>query len=178
MFELNIPGVGNDTAQNVTLNNVTVYANAGCSGAPPSGAASIVLYDAARSTGSFAFEPTDAVYTVNWATGAAPVGCYNIVVRLSDQSVYATMVTLAAPGGVTTLLQYNFDNVPQGAASVSAPPSFAAPNISGGTFTVSNAPVLGINRVENPLLMLESLPVRLGSQGFGVSGSFAKCGLA
>jgi hypothetical protein len=145
MFELNIPGVGNDTAQNVTLNNVTVYANAGCSGAPPSGAASIVLYDGGTSTGSFAFEPTDAVYTVNWATGAAPVGCYNIVVRLSDQSVYASMVTLAAPGGVTTLLQYNFGNVPQGAASVSAPPSFAAPNISGGTFTVSNAPVLGIN---------------------------------
>jgi hypothetical protein len=104
MFELNIPGVGNDTAQNVTINHVTVYANASCSGAPASGAASIVLYDAATSTGSFTFEPTDAVYSVIWATTGSPTGCYNIVVRLSDQSVYATMVTLAAPGGVTPLV--------------------------------------------------------------------------
>jgi hypothetical protein len=29
-----------------------------------------------------------------------------------------------------------------------------------------------------PLLIPESLQVRLGSQGFGVSGSFAKCGFA
>ena len=34
------------------------------------------------------------------------------------------------------------------------------------------------NRVENALLMPEPLQVRLGNQGFGVSGSFAKCGLA
>jgi len=145
MFQLNTPGVGPDTTPNVTVSNVTVYANAACSGAPAAGAASFVLYNASPSAGSFNFEPSDAVYTLNWATGAAPVGCYNIVVTLSDNSVYATMVTLAAPGGVTTLLQYNFDNVPQGAASISAPPSFAAPNVSGGTFTVSNANDLGSN---------------------------------
>jgi hypothetical protein len=34
------------------------------------------------------------------------------------------------------------------------------------------------NRVENYLLMPESLQVQLGSQGFGVSGSFAKSELA
>jgi len=37
---------------------------------------------------------------------------------------------------------------------------------------------LAKNRVENALLMPEPLQVRLGNQGFGVSGSFAKCGLA
>jgi hypothetical protein len=97
VFELTTPGVGPDTAQNVTLSNVTVYANAACSGAQPSGAASIVLYDAATSSGSFSFEPSGAVYSVNWVTGAAHAGCYNIVVTLSDHSVYATMLTLAAP---------------------------------------------------------------------------------
>ena len=90
------------------------------------------------STGSFSFEPSTAVYTVNWTTGAAPAGCYSVVVTLSDQSVYATMVTLAAQGGATTLLQYNFDNVPQGAGSQTAPASFAAPNLAGATFTLSN----------------------------------------
>jgi hypothetical protein len=34
------------------------------------------------------------------------------------------------------------------------------------------------NRVENYLLMPESLQVQLGSQGFGVFGSFAKFELA
>ena len=38
--------------------------------------------------------------------------------------------------------------------------------------------VMDFNRVENPLLMPESLQVRLGSQGLGVSGSFARCGFA
>ena len=137
MWQLNTPGVGPDSSQNVTLNNVTAYANAGCSGAPPSGAGSTVLYDRASNTGTFNFEPTTAVYTVNWATGSAPAGCYDIVATLSDQSVYTTMVTLAAPGSVETLLQYNFDNVPLGSVSQTAPPSFAAPNVAGGAFSYS-----------------------------------------
>jgi len=97
MWQLNTPGVGPDSSQNVTLSNVTAYANAGCSGAPPSGAGSTVLYDRTSNTGTFNFEPTTAGYTVNWATGSAPAGCYDIVATLSDQSVYTTMVTLAAP---------------------------------------------------------------------------------
>jgi hypothetical protein len=137
MWELSVPNVGFDSGQNVNLNNVTAYANAACSGAPPAGSATTVLYDRGSNTGSFSFEPSTAVYTVNWATGTALAGCYNIVATLTDQSVYATMVTLAAPGGPTTLIQYNFDNVPLGSGSQTAPPSFAAPNVSGGAFGYS-----------------------------------------
>jgi hypothetical protein len=144
MFQLNIPSVGPDTLQNVNLKNMTVYANPVCSGAPPAGAASMVLYDRASSTGSFHFEPTDAVYTVNWLTGAAVAGCYNIVVTLTDQSVYATMVTLAPSGGIATLLQYNFDNVAMGAASQTAPPSFVSPNVTGGSLGYSRPNSNGI----------------------------------
>ena len=103
MFELITPNypagpIGSpDTAQNVNLNNVTVYANPACSGAPPLGAASTVLYDRASNTGTFGFNGSTAGYSLNWATGAAATGCYNVVVTLSDQSVYATMVTLAVP---------------------------------------------------------------------------------
>jgi hypothetical protein len=136
MWLLSTPG-GPDSGQNVTLSNATVYANAACSGAPPSGAASTVLYDRTSNQGTFSFEPSIAVYTLNWATGTSPAGCYDVVVTLSDQSVYTTMVTLAAPGGATTLLQYNFDNVPQGPASQTAPPSFSAPNLTGGAFGYS-----------------------------------------
>jgi hypothetical protein len=128
---------GPDTAQTVNLNNVTAYANAACSGAPLSGAASTILYDRVSNLGAFSFEPSTAVYTVNWATGTSPAGCYDLVVTLNDQSVYTTMVTLAAPGGATTLLQYNFDNVPQGSSSQTAPPSFAAPSVAGGPFGYS-----------------------------------------
>jgi len=136
MWQLATPG-GPDAGQIVKLNNATVYANAACSGAAPSGSASTILYDRASSQGSFGFESSNAVYTVNWATGASPAGCYNVVVTLSDQSVYSTMVTLAVPGGTTTLLQYNFDNVPQGQSSQTAPASFAAPNVAGGAFSYS-----------------------------------------
>jgi hypothetical protein len=136
MWQLTTPS-GPDTAQAVNLNNVTAYANAACAGGPPSGAASIILYDRAYNQGMFSFEPSTAVYTVNWATGATAAGCYDLVVTLSDQSVYTTMVTLAAPGGVTTLLQYNFDNVPQGSGSQTAPASFAAPSVAGGAFGYS-----------------------------------------
>jgi hypothetical protein len=96
MWQLATPS-GPDTAQTVNLNNVTAYANASCSGAPALGAVSTTLYDRASSQGTFSFEPSTAVYTVNWATGAAPAGCYDLVVTLDDQSVYTTMVTLAAP---------------------------------------------------------------------------------
>ena len=144
MFQLITPNVGPDTGQSVKLSNVTVYANAGCSGGAPAGSASTVLYDWTSNIGSFSFEPTDAVYTVNWATGAALAGCYNIVVTLNDNSVYATMVTLAAPGGITTLIQYNFDNVPMGGGSQSAPPSFLSPNVTGGLFGYSGNNTNGI----------------------------------
>jgi hypothetical protein len=137
MFQLNIPNVGPDTTQHVRLSNVTAYANAGCAGAAPANSTQIVLYDVASNAGSFNFEPSDAVYAGNWATGAATAGCYNIVVTLSDQSVYATMVRLAPAGGVTTLLQYNFDNVPLGGGSQTASPSFASPNVAGGVFGYS-----------------------------------------
>jgi hypothetical protein len=136
MWQLATPS-GPDTAQTVNLKNVTAYANAACSGALPSGAASTILYDRASTQGTFNFESSIAVYTVNWATGAAPAGCYDLVVMLTDQSVYTTIITLAAPGGVTTLLQYNFDNVPQGAGSQTAPLSFAAPNVAGAAFGYS-----------------------------------------
>jgi hypothetical protein len=136
LWQLTTPG-GPDAVQSVTLNNATVYANAACSGAAPNGSAGTILYDRASSQGGFGFESSIAVYTVNWATGASPAGCYNVVVTLSDQSVYSTMVTLAAPGGATTLLQYNFDNVPQGQSSQTAPASFAAPNVTGGAFSYS-----------------------------------------
>jgi hypothetical protein len=126
-----------DTAQTVNVSNVTVYSNALCSGAPQPGAASMVLYDRNSNVGSFQFEPTIALYTVNWTSGAAPAGCYDIVVTLTDQSAYTTMVTLAATGGTTTLLQYNFDNVPQGAQT--AGPSFAAPNVVGGIFSFDHS---------------------------------------
>jgi hypothetical protein len=96
MWQLNNAGAP-DTTQIVNLSNVTAYANAGCSGASPSGASSTVLYDLASSQGAFNFDSTNAVYGVNWATGAAPAGCYDIVVTLTDQSVYTTMVTLATP---------------------------------------------------------------------------------
>ena len=125
---------GHDSAQAVKAANVTVFSNASCSGAPQSRTQGIVLYDSASNQGTVSFEPSIAVYTVNWSTGTAPAGCYNVVVTLSDQSVYTTMVTLAAPGGTTTLLQYNFDNVPQGPASLTASASFAAPNVTGGVF--------------------------------------------
>ncbi|HET7891238.1 MAG TPA: PxKF domain-containing protein [Candidatus Sulfotelmatobacter sp.] len=149
MFELITPNypagpIGPpDTGQNVNLNNVTVYANAACSGAPQLGAAATVLYDRASNTGSFGFNGSTAVYSLNWATGAAAAGCYNVVVTLSDQSVYATMVTLAAPGGVTTLLSYNFDNVAPG--SLSAAPSYTAPNVTGGAFGYSRTNINGVS---------------------------------
>jgi hypothetical protein len=139
MFQLNIPNVGPDTAQNVRLSNVTAYANAGCAGSAPANSTKTVLYDVVSNAGSFNFEPNDSVYAVNWATGAATAGCYNIVVTLSDQSVYATMVSLAPAGGVTTLLQYNFDNVPMGGGSQTAPPSFVSPNVAGGVFGYSTS---------------------------------------
>jgi hypothetical protein len=85
---------GPDSAQAVNLSNATVFANAACSGAPASGANSIVLYDRASNQGAFGFDSSTATYTVNWATGASPAGCYDVVVTLSDQSVYTTMVTL------------------------------------------------------------------------------------
>ncbi len=137
MWALTLPNGQPDASQSVNLSNVSVYANTACAGAPPSGASSTVLYDRVSNTGTFNFEPSTAVYTVNWATGGASAGCYDIVVTLSDQSVYSTMVTLAAPGGTTTLLQYNFDNVPMGAGSQTAPASFAAPNVTGGSFGYS-----------------------------------------
>jgi len=136
MWQLTTPS-GPDSAHAVNLNNVTAYANSACAGAAPSGAASITLYDRATNQSTFSFEPSTAVYTVNWTTGASAAGCYDLVVTLSDQSVYTTMVTLAAPGGVTTLLQYNFDNVPQGSGSQTAPASFASPNVAGGAFGYS-----------------------------------------
>ena len=135
MWQLNIPSGGLDSTPNIGLTNVTAYSNAACSGAPQAGASSTVVYDSASKVGSFSFEPTSAVYTVNWATGATAAGCYDIVVTLSDQSVYSTMVTLAAPGQSTTLLQYNFDNVPQGTQSI--PASFAAPTVTGGALAYS-----------------------------------------
>jgi len=140
MWQLNT-STGPDSAQAVKPANVTAFPNAGCSGAPLSGAPGILLYDSASNQGTAGFEPSTAVYTVNWATGASPAGCYDVVVTLSDQSVYTTMVTLAAPGGNTTLLQYNFDNVPQGPGSTTAPASFAAPNVTGGVlgFTGDNS---------------------------------------
>jgi hypothetical protein len=143
MWQLATPN-GPDSAQAVNLNNVTAYANAACAGAPPSGTASTILYDRAGSQGTFSFEPSTAVYSVNWATGATPAGCYDVVVTLSDQSVYTTMVTLAAPGGVTTLLQYNFDNVPQGSGSQTAPASFTAPSVAGGAFGYSGTNTNGM----------------------------------
>jgi hypothetical protein len=96
-FQLTVPNVGPDTAQTVSLSNATAYANAACSGAAPTGWASTVLYDAASNTGSFSFDNMTATYTVNWPTGQSAAGCYDIVVILTDQSVYATMVTLVAP---------------------------------------------------------------------------------
>jgi hypothetical protein len=139
MWQLNLPGAP-DTSQNVTLSSVTVYANAICSGAP-SGASYLSLSNG--SPGSFSFQPSTAVYTVNWATGSAPAGCYDIVVTLSDQSVYTTMVTLAAPGGSTTLLSYNFDNVAPG--SLTATSSYAAPNVTGGGFGYSRTNINGVS---------------------------------
>jgi hypothetical protein len=135
-----------DTAQTVSLSSVNVasYGQPSCAGTLSS---PTVLYSGGAAQGSttYAFDNTDAMYTVGWNTTGLSAGCYQVLVTLSDQSVYATQVTLATQGGVATLLQYNFDNVPQGAASVSAPPSFAAPGIVGGTFNVSNAQDLGIN---------------------------------
>jgi hypothetical protein len=97
MWQLITPNVGPDTGQSVNLSNATVYANAPCSGAPPSGAAGTILYDRTSNQGAFTFQSSIAAYTVNWVTGTSSAGCYNVVVTLTDQSVYATMVTLAAP---------------------------------------------------------------------------------
>jgi hypothetical protein len=97
MWQLITPNVGPDTGQSVNLSNVTVYTNAACSGAPPSGAATITLYDRTSNQGGFTFQSSIAAYTVNWVIGTSPAGCYNVVVTLTDQSVYTTMVTLAAP---------------------------------------------------------------------------------
>jgi hypothetical protein len=133
MWQMSTP-TGPDSAQAVKPANVTVVPNAACSGAPTSGTPGIVLYDSVSNSGTVSFEPSIAVYTVSWVTGASPAGCYDVVATLSDQSVYTTMMTLAAPGETTTILQYNFDNVPQGAGSTTAPASFAAPNITSGVF--------------------------------------------
>jgi hypothetical protein len=85
---------GPDSAQAVKLNNATVFSNAACSGAVASGSPSIVLYDFTSNQGAFSFDSNTAMYTVNWATGASTAGCYDVVVTLSDQSVYTTRVTL------------------------------------------------------------------------------------
>jgi hypothetical protein len=85
---------GPDSAQAVKLNNATVFSNAACSGAVASGSPGIVLYDLTSHQGAFSFDSNTAMYTVNWATGASTAGCYDVVVTLSDQSVYTTRVTL------------------------------------------------------------------------------------
>lgn len=139
MFALSTPNGPVDSSQNASLSNVTAYANANCSGAPPQGSIPTILYDLKNNIGSFNFEPTMAMYTVSWNTSAATAGCYNIVATLTDQAVYGTIVKLASPAGSTTLVQYNFDNVPQGAASQTAPASYAATGITASSFAYSGS---------------------------------------
>jgi hypothetical protein len=133
MWQLQLPNGSLDTA-GTNLQNVSAYVNANCTGAPPAGSANTVIYDLPTNTGSFNFEPSTSVYTVNWATGTAAPGCYDLIVTLADQSVYTTRVTLANQGASTTLAQYNFDNVTEGSASQTAPASYAAPGITAGAF--------------------------------------------
>ncbi len=141
MWALNVPNVGPDSGQTVTLSSAAVYANAACSGVVPSGAPYVVLSNG--SSGSFTFQPNTAVYSVNWASASAPAGCYDIVVNLSDHSVYTTMVTLAVPGSNATLVSYNFDNAQAG--SLTAPASYTAPNVVAGTFGYSRSNINGIS---------------------------------
>jgi hypothetical protein len=136
-----IPNVGYDSSQKVTLGNVSVYANAGCSGAAPSGTPYAVLSDG--SAGSYSFLAARAVYTVNWDTTGALAGCYDIVVTMSDQSVYTTMVTLASPGAMTTLLSFNFENASPGATTV--PASYVATNVVGSAFSYSRSNINGVS---------------------------------
>lgn len=142
-WEMFIPNAGYDSAQQVTLSNVSVYANAGCSGAVPSGTPYAVLSNG--SGGSYTFLAARGVYTVNWDTTGTPAGCYDIVVTMSDQSVYTTMVTLANPGATTTLLSFNFENASPGATT--APASYVAPNIAGPAFSYSRSNINGVSDI-------------------------------
>ena len=79
-----------------SLKTMTATANAACSGPPPSGALSILLYSpTAGATGGSTFRFSTNQFVFNWDTSSAPArGCYNVVVILDDGTAKATIVNL------------------------------------------------------------------------------------
>jgi hypothetical protein len=71
--------------------------NPACTGPPPAGAATLLLYSptsGAAGNSTFRVSSSGTQYIFNWDTTSAVAGCYNLVAQLKDTKSYATIIQL------------------------------------------------------------------------------------
>jgi hypothetical protein len=80
-----------------SLSLLQAIRNPACTGPPPSGAATLLLYNPTRGAAgnsTFRVSSSGTQYIFNWDTTSVSAGCYNLVVQMKDTKSYATIIQL------------------------------------------------------------------------------------
>jgi hypothetical protein len=80
-----------------SLSLLQAIRNPACAGPPPSGSATLLLYNptsGAAGNSTFRVSSSGTQYIFNWDTSSVSAGCYNLVAQTKDTKSYATIVQL------------------------------------------------------------------------------------